>query len=127
MMSRRIRALIVEDSPFILENLQAMLEENGSVEVVGTAAAQVQACARMDSRTQGCDIAIIDIFLRSGNGFGVLQHIAGYERPPERVVLTNYATPEIRQRCRGLGADAVFDKSTEIEGLVDWLEAHARD
>lgn len=119
----RLRALIVEDSPLILENLQALLEEHGSVEVVGTATAQHDACAWMDERTQGCDVAIIDVFLKSGNGLGVLEHIAKYERPPQRVVLTNYATDDMRSRCRALGADAVFDKSTEIEDLVAWLAA----
>jgi two-component system OmpR family response regulator len=33
------------------------------------------------------------------------------------VVLTNYATPEIRRRATDLGADAVFDKSSELDGL----------
>ncbi len=119
----RLRALIVEDSPVILENLQALLEEHGAVEVVGTAVAQHDACAWMDERTQGCDVAIIDLFLKSGNGLGVLEHISHYERPPRRVVLTNYSTDDVRSRCRALGADAVFDKSTEIEALVAWLAA----
>jgi len=65
----------------------------------------------MDGRTNGCDVAI-DIFLRKGSGLGILEHMARYERPPQRVVLTNYATLDMRSRCRALGADAVFDKST---------------
>jgi hypothetical protein len=36
------------------------------------------------------------------------------------VVLSNYATPDIRQRCAQFGADAVFDKSNEIDALVDY-------
>jgi CheY-like chemotaxis protein len=31
------------------------------------------------------------------------------------IVLTNYATPAVRERCLAIGADAVFDKSNEIE------------
>jgi two-component system, OmpR family, response regulator len=37
---------------------------------------------------------------------------------PRTVVLTNYATHDIRKRCLQLGADAVFDKSTEIEAFL---------
>jgi len=48
--------------------------------------------------------------------------MARYERLPQRVVLTNYATLDMRSRCRALGADAVFDKSTEVDELIDWLE-----
>ncbi len=118
-----LRVLLVEDNSRLVEELQAALEELAQANVVATAAAEDEACAWMDSRTQGCDVAIIDVFLKSGSGLGVLEHVAAYERPPQRVVLTNYATRDMRSRCRALGADAVFDKSTEIEELIEWLSA----
>ncbi len=93
---------------------------------MGTVRAEDEACEWLDSRTQACDVAIVDIFLKAGSGLGVLKHIAGYERPPERVVLTNYATDAMREHCKQLGAAEVFDKSTEIEKLVDWLAARVR-
>lgn len=122
----RLRALIIEDHPVILESLHGLLEDLAGVDIVGTAAAEAEACQWMDSRTQACDVAVVDIFLKAGSGFGVLKHIAGYERPPERVVLTNYATEAMKQRCRELGAAEVFDKSTEIEQFVDWLASRVR-
>jgi len=30
----------------------------------------------------------------------------------------NYATPDMRRKCRGLGATQVFDKSNEIDALI---------
>jgi DNA-binding NarL/FixJ family response regulator len=36
------------------------------------------------------------------------------------IVLSNHATRDIRWRCAQLGADAVFDKSTELDELVDY-------
>jgi DNA-binding NarL/FixJ family response regulator len=126
MPSRRLRALIIEDHPVILESLQGLLEDLAAVDIVGTASAEAEACHWMDSRTQACDVAVVDIFLKGGSGFGVLKHIAGYERPPERVVLTNYATEAMKVRCRELGAVEVFDKSTEIEKFVDWLASRVR-
>ena len=36
------------------------------------------------------------------------------------VVLTNYATQDIRDRCAELGANAVFDKSNELDELLDF-------
>jgi DNA-binding NarL/FixJ family response regulator len=126
MPGRRLRALIVEDHPVVLESLQGLLEDVAAVDVVGTAAGESEACEWMDSRTQACDVAIVDVFLKGGSGLGVLEHIAGYERPPERVVLTNYATAGMKSRCRQLGALEVFDKSTEIEKLVEWLASRER-
>ena len=122
----RLRALIVEDNALILENLQGLLEEMTAVDIVGTARAEAEACEWLDSRTQACDVAIVDIFLKAGSGLGVLKHIAGYKCPPERVVLTNYATDAMRQCCKQLGAAEVFDKSTEIEKLVEWLASRVR-
>lgn len=125
-MSRRLRALIVEDNALILDNLRGMLAEMTAVDVVGTASTQDAACHWLDSRTQACDVAIVDVFLERGTGLGVLKHIAAYEHPPERIVLTNYATEQIRSRCKALGVAEVFDKSTEIEKLVDWLASRVR-
>ena len=42
------------------------------------------------------------------------------------VVLSNYATPDIRRRCAEFGVDAVFDKSNEIDALVDFCVAQAK-
>ena len=126
MPSRRLRALIVEDHPVVLEGLYGLLEELAAVDIVGIASAEAEACQWMDSRTQACDVAIVDVFLKGGSGLGVLEHMTGYERPPERVVLTNYATDAMKARCRELGAEAVFDKSTEIEKFVDWLASRVR-
>jgi hypothetical protein len=36
------------------------------------------------------------------------------------VVLTNYATPDMRRKFIELGATQVFDKSTEIDALIDY-------
>jgi len=35
-------------------------------------------------------------------------------------VLTNYATPDMRKKCLELGADKVFDKSDEIDALIQY-------
>ena len=122
-MSKPTRVLIVEDSPIILENLTELLEELGGIEIVGTATAQ-EAGKWMDGHTQACDVALIDNF-DSGSGLAVLKHAYSYRFPPERVVLTNYATREMRQVCEKLGAAAVFDRSTEIDELIEWLKTRS--
>jgi DNA-binding NarL/FixJ family response regulator len=39
------------------------------------------------------------------------------------VVLTNYATPDIRRRALALGADAVFDKTNELDKFLGYCTA----
>ncbi len=43
------------------------------------------------------------------------------------MVLTNYATPDMRRRCAQLGADRVFDKSAELEELLAYCATLAPD
>ena len=121
----KLRAFVVEDSPIILESLIQTLEEVADVEVVASAPDQHGALAWMNARSNGCDVVIVDIFLKSGSGLGVLKEMQEFAPPPDRVVLTNYATVEMRQRCMALGAEVVFDKSGEIDELMSWLTSRA--
>jgi ActR/RegA family two-component response regulator len=65
-------------------------------------------------------LAIVDLFLKQGSGLGVLAACRDRHPRQKMVVLSNYATLDIRQRCAQLGVDAVFDKSNEIDALVDY-------
>ena len=114
-----VRAYFVEDNPTIRENLIATLEELGGVAPVGYAETEQQGSEWLTNHSANWDLAIVDLFLKQGSGLGVLK--ACRERNPEQkvVVLTNYATPDIRVRCHQLGVDAVFDKSNDIEALID--------
>ncbi|MDN3919196.1 response regulator [Roseateles violae] len=114
-----IKTFLVEDSAVIRDNLVATLEELAAVELLGDAdeeQAALQALAALPGRV---DLLIVDIFLKKGSGLGVLRG-ARPLLPPQAmvVVLSNYATPDMRRRCLDLGADRVFDKSNEIEALI---------
>ncbi len=115
-----VKTYIVEDSPVILNNLRDTLEELTDVKVVGTAADERTAVRCMRQGTRAIDLLIIDVFLASGSGLGVLRSAQELNVQARRVVLTNYATADIRRRCAELGADRVFDKSREIEDLIDY-------
>ena len=114
-----LKAFIVEDSALIRDNLVAALEEMVPLKVVGTAEDEASALSWLSEPAHECDIAIVDIFLRRGTGLNVLRALQGARRSTERVVLTNYATEEIRRHALALGASRVFDKSGEIDALVE--------
>jgi DNA-binding NarL/FixJ family response regulator len=115
---RRLRVYIIEDNAIICESLVATLEELAPVEVVGTAAEEWTAVQWLSQAANGCDLAIVDIFLRSGSGLGVLRSLDSARPGYPIVVLSNYATADIRRKCLELGADAVFDKSNDIDALL---------
>ena len=116
----RLKTFIVEDNPTIRENLIATLEELASVEAVGSADTETEGKAWLNDERNHWSLAIVDLFLKQGSGLGVLNACRGRSPQQKVVVLSNYATVEIRQRCAQLGVDAVFDKSNEIDALVDY-------
>ena len=120
-----LKAFIVEDSAVIRDNLVAALEEMVPLTVVGTAEDEAGALQWLADPKHACDIAIVDIFLRRGTGLNVLRALQRNGHATERVVLTNYATDEIRRHALALGASRVFDKSGEIDALVEHCMALA--
>lgn len=117
-----LRTYIVEDSPVIRENLVATLEELVPVKVVGFAEDEATAVQWFREPGHNCHLGIVDIFLKKGSGLGVLQALRGAHAGLKLVVLSNYATADMRRKCMELGADKVFDKSNEIDALIRYCE-----
>lgn len=118
-----LRTYIVEDNATIRENLIGTLEELASVRSLGWAEAENEARAWLSAHRGTWDLVIVDLFLKQGSGLGVIEACQDRGREQRLVVLSNYATADMRRRCAQLGADAVFDKSNEIDALVDYCLA----
>ena len=116
----RLNTYVVEDNPTIRENLIATLEELAGVSTVGASDNENDGKSWLIDNPQAWDLAIVDLFLKQGSGLGVLSACRNRRPTQKMVVLSNYATADIRQRCEQLGVDAVFDKSNEIDALVDY-------
>ncbi len=106
---------LVEDNQTILENLIETLEEVALVKVVGHAATEAEATRWLSVHDGDWHLAVVDMFLQEGTGLGVLARCRQREPYQKVVVLTNYATSEVRDRSMAMGADAVFDKSNELD------------
>lgn len=115
-----LRTYIVEDNATIRENLIGTLEELASVRALGWAETENDAKSWLAAHDGEWELAIVDLFLKQGSGLGVLEACRDRAAGQRVVVLSNYATPDMRKRCAQLGADAVFDKSNEIDTLVDY-------
>ena len=124
---QRLKTYIVEDSPVIRDSLIATLHELTPVQVVGFAEDETSATRWLGQADNDADLVIIDIFLKSGSGLGVLQAAARATRHRKMVVLSNYATPDMRRKCLALGADHLFDKSTELDALIAYCDQLAQD
>lgn len=118
-----VKAYIVEDNALIRDNLVETLEELVGIQTVGHAATEVMACDWLNHHPGGWNLLVLDLFLAQGTGLGVLRKCMHRNGNQRVVILSNYATDEIRARCLASGADAVFDKSTELDLLFDYCAA----
>ena len=116
-----LQVFIVEDSPLVRDRLDAAIVAAGGI-VVGHSEAANDAIAGL--ATAQPDLVIIDIQLRSGTGFEVLRALqtTGRDRLATKIVLTNHASTEYRERSFELGADAFFDKSSETSQLLELID-----
>ena len=107
----------------IRDNLIETLQELALVDPVGVADTEQEGKRWLAQNDGRWDLAIVDLFLREGSGLNILE--ACRDRKPDQkiVVLSNHATSDVRWRCAQLGADAVFDKSTEIDALIEYCMA----
>ena len=122
-MDKLLRIFVVEDSPSVLDSLLVFLHIPGQVEIVGLADTEEEAIVAILAGSP--DVIIVDLNLREGNGLAVIDKVrqAGLKPLPQIIVFTNHASPEIKQRALQLGADYVFDKSVEQEGLRNTLQS----
>ena len=118
----RVRAvLVIEDSPLIRERLVELVHSCEGFLV--TAQADTEAAAVAALQDHSFDAVVVDLQLREGSGFGVLQALQQMEPRPLTMVLTNTATRAARQRCAALGVQHFFDKSYEFDRVALALDA----
>ena len=125
-MDKRSTVLVMDDAVVVRRLLVAMLSELDSVGLVVQASDAASALQLL--REHRPEVAILDINVPGSgsirNGIDVLRW-AKRELPGTRfIMLTNHATEPYRSECVRAGADHFFDKSGEIEKLLDSVAAH---
>ena len=120
-----LATILIEDSPTIRESLIPALEELSGVEVFAIAETAAEGIAALKSHASRWRLAVVDMSLKDGNGLEVLRACRDRRVDQHMVVLTNYATPDIRRKSLAAGADAVFDKSNELDLFFDRCSEYA--
>ena len=72
-----LNMFVIEDSAVIRENLIATLEELAPVRVIGCAEEEQGAVTWLEAHRRDCDVVVVDVFLKSGSGLGVLRRRTG--------------------------------------------------
>jgi len=120
-----LRVFICEDVDGIHFFFGDLFQTIGGLQEIGAASTEGQAKFWLVANQADWDIAIVDLVLDEGSGFGVIQ-AAKQTHPAGRVVVfSNFVTPTVSAHCISLGADAVFAKS-DATGLAAWLGLQVR-
>jgi DNA-binding NarL/FixJ family response regulator len=122
-----VKVFLVEDNAVIQEQVRQTLEAIPGAQVVHVAASAQQAGDWLAAHPDGWDLALVDLFLAKGHGFEVLRHCRARKPHQRAVVLSNYTRDPVRAHAAQAGADAVFDKTFDMDALVAYCQELSRD
>ncbi|MGA7983686.1 MAG: response regulator [Burkholderiales bacterium] len=111
--SSALKVYLVEDSPAILERLEALLATIEGARTVGRASRAAEAIEGI--LAEHPDLVVLDLKLAEGSGFDVLRALRGAAPGIDVYMLTNFASEPYRRLAERLGARDLFDKTTEFE------------
>ena len=113
-----LRVLLVEDSRVLAERLREALDSLEGVEIVDTVADESAAVTA--ARDNEIDVIILDLQLKEGTGFGVVQRLG--KTRPTIIVFTNYMLPEYQRLAESLGIEYFLNKSRDYERLPQLIQ-----
>ncbi len=121
-----LQVYVVEDSSIIRRLLASTIEAAGA-ELIGHSVDAQSAIA--DLTVLRPDLILIDIGLKSGTGFDVLEALQKLDPKPSaiKVVLTNHANADYQRISFRMGANGFFDKGTETSQVLALINALAAE
>jgi DNA-binding NarL/FixJ family response regulator len=119
-----IRVLLAEDNPFFRLSIQALLEQEPDMEVVGEASSGEEAVALATSLRP--DIVLMDLGLAGMDGVQATAEVIRFASPTRVVVLSGSSVEDGRERALGAGAVAYLEKDETGTRLVDELRTLGR-
>lgn len=112
----------MEDSDVVRREFERLIADLSVVDRV--VAAEGAGAAGREIERNAFDAWVLDFDLGDGTALDLIESLAGHppvDRPAVFVV-TNHASPALRERCLEAGADRFFDKSGDLDALFAALE-----
>lgn len=112
-----MRVIIADDSAFIRDRLQDVLQSFIQVEIVGVFNNGTETLKAL--QTLNPDLAIVDIKMPGMTGLEVLKRIRNEGNSLRFIILTFHATDDYRQLAMEEGADYFFSKVDDFEKVEE--------
>jgi two-component system OmpR family response regulator len=112
-----LQVMLVEDSHIISDLISENLARIPKLELLGIAETESEALAMLHA--QPCDVLILDIQLRQGNGINLLRVLSADPAYAStvKIVLSNHVSGTYRRICEQYGVQFFFDKTSEFPQL----------
>jgi DNA-binding NarL/FixJ family response regulator len=112
-----VKVLLVDDEPMFLEALRALLEQDGRIDVVGTASGEE---AVELARTRWPDVALVDLTMPGIDGFELTRRLVATQPAPRVVAVSGSADAD---RARAAGACEFLLKGGLYEEIAETIVA----
>jgi DNA-binding NarL/FixJ family response regulator len=122
-LSRPIRVLVVDDEPLFVEMVQAMLDAEAEIEVVGKAGHGLDAVRLAGAL--GPDVVVMDISMPVMDGIEATRRIRDENPTASILILTGGANVAEIDRARKAGAAGYLTKDRIASDLIRELRAVA--
>ena len=116
----RARILIADDSPVVRKSIRRLLETNPEWEVCGEAANGQEAIDQAMVLTP--DIIVLDLVMPVMDGLQAARRMAVIAPKIPTVMLTMYASDQLRTEASEVGVQSVISKS-QSASLVETIDA----
>lgn len=120
---RSLKVFLIEDNVVLRNILVDALHDLPSVEILFYADNEIAATNWLSSNDSAWDLAVVDLHLKKGSGVGALSWCTTRRAGQRVVVLSGELTDDLRQKCLALRADAVFDKSTQMDNFLNYCKS----
>jgi DNA-binding NarL/FixJ family response regulator len=114
-----LKVFIADGSPSIRERLDSLLSEIPGVVLAGHAGDGEKAIALIHASEP--EVVILDSSLPPEGGLSLLRKLRSKGSAPVVIVITSFPTLQYRTRFHEAGAAYFFDKSRELDRLVEAL------
>lgn len=112
--------LLVDDEPFLREELSEALEFEGfDVQAVGSVAEALESC--QETRF---DMIITDLKMPKAGGLDLLAALQAFPDPPLTFVLSGHGAKSNRDDALRLGAKDCFSKPVDPDELIENIAVH---
>ena len=108
------KILLIEDESLIRSSLARALRKDGVV------ISEAQNCqeAREKLKNEGCNLAIVDLYLEDGmHGLNLISEIHRQVPQAKIIVITAFGSAEVKEAALKEGVDRFYDKPFEIEHI----------